>query len=937
LTGSGAVVGSNLCIDYSLNANGQISNGGLSASAATALHVCGPVSTITSPTGANTGSVTIAGQTIQLAPGAALAGAPLHVGSTLCLDAGTNPQGQITNGNISTSAPTALNLCGVVSAFAPPTNASAGSLTVAGQTIVLAPGTAFTGGSATAGRSLCGNFTTNPQGAITGGAITASLPTTLNLCGLVGAVVLPSAVNVGSLTIGGQTIQIGPGTNLSGAGLVAGTNLCAVLNTNPQGQVSGGTVSLAAPTALNVCGVVGAFIPPTTANVGGLTIGGQTVVLAPGTALSGGSLGVGRELCGAFTTNPQGQVSGGRITASAPTSLTLCGLVDGFLAPTSAAPGSISIAGQTLSLASGTVLEGVAPAAGTNLCGIFATNPQGQVTGGTISASVPSSLSICGVVGTFVPPTSAALGRLTIAGQTLDLAPGTTLGGLAAQAGTNVCGALTTNPGGQINGGTLTAGIPTTATVCGIVTSYLPPVQSTPGSITVGATVLVLPPGTSFPSGFVLGHNACVQQTGSGGSGGPGGSSGGTTGFAPGSGSKTGSGSGSGSGAGTGSASGSGSGLGSGSGSGSSSGSGSGNGSGSNGRASSARLLEYALPHGAGPWHLEWDGHHNLWFSELRRGRLAELVAGTRTLREFPLRSRTSRPHGLAIDRSGAVWVAESGANRIGRLQPHGQRATLTQWVLPHRNSDPEHVALAVDGTVWVTEDSNRIAHLNPRTGRFDEYTAARNAYPHGIQMGARGPIFVDENAGAVTQVTIGSDHRARFATAKLPRAMAHPEELLVTRAGISITEQATGAFVRLDTHTIQRRNVRPESFRLRAHAVQVRVVRSGLPIYRFNVKARVSRLATQRRQHSTAYMLPHRRSQPYDLRLLKTSARVWLTEDRGNRVALLQLPRKRILEYPLPQRNSAPKGLEIRTSRHGTQVWIAAYGIDRLLMLSAP
>lgn len=304
-------------------------------------------------------------------------------------------------------------------------------------------------------------------------------------------------------------------------------------------------------------------------------------------------------------------------------------------------------------------------------------------------------------------------------------------------------------------------------------------------------------------------------------------------------------------------------------------------------------------------------------------------------MREYGLSGLHSNPHGLAIDRHGAIWVAETGGNRIDRLNVSGRTGSLTQWVLPQRNLAPEHIAVSRDGTVWFTEDSNRISHLNPRTGRLDEYTTLHNAYPHGIQMGATGPVFVDQNLGVVSQVSVRANHNAVFSQTRLPSRTAHPEELTITAAGISLTEQGRNAMVRLDGHASSTRTVSPATYHLRPIHMARAAHQVGLPMSHFTVRPKISKLAMLKRRHSTEWKLPHANSEPYDLHALPAN-RMWLTEDLGNRVALLQLPQARVLEYALPQLRSAPKGLQVRRMKNSTQVWIAAYGINRLLLLDA-
>jgi hypothetical protein len=137
--------------------------------------------------------------------------------------------------------------------------------------------------------------------------------TSVNVCGFVSAYTAPTAVTFGSITIGGQTFSIAPGTTLIGGGLIQiGANLCLSGSSGGGGQVGSGTVSTnpnsPPPTAtVNVCGIVTAFVPATGAAAGSITIGGQTFSIAPGTFF-GSEVRVGESLCFnlPITTGPGG-------------------------------------------------------------------------------------------------------------------------------------------------------------------------------------------------------------------------------------------------------------------------------------------------------------------------------------------------------------------------------------------------------------------------------------------------------------------------------------------------------------------------------------------------------------------------------------------------------------------------------------------------------
>ncbi len=57
----------------------------------------------------------------------------------------------------------------------------------------------------------------------------------------------------------------------------------------------------------------------------------------------------------------------------------------------------------------------------------------------------------------------------------------------------------------------------------------------------------------------------------------------------------------------------------------------------------------------------------SLWFTEQFVNKLGWLDPATGAIREFPLKTETSGPHGLVADR---VYIACSGVNKVGIVEP---------------------------------------------------------------------------------------------------------------------------------------------------------------------------------------------------------------------------------------------------------------------------
>jgi hypothetical protein len=407
IQGSGSItVGANLCLQGALNVAGQLSDpASVTANATTSLELCGVVSAYTVATASAPGSITIGESTIPIAAGTALDGAGIvHAGADLCLHGTVNGFGQLTApSSVSANATTTIHVCGVVSAFTSATTSSAGSITVGGQTIPIAAGTPIDGsGLITLGTDLCLSGTLNGVGQLTApSSVSANATTTIQVCGVVSAYTAATASSAGSITVGGQTIPIAAGTPIDGSGLITlGTDLCLNGTLDGSGQlVVPSSVSAGATASLSVCGVVTAYAAATASTPGSITIGGRTIPIAAGTSLSGsGLVTIGANLCLNGSLNASGQlVPPSSVAVNATSTVNVCGVLTAFTPATASAPGSITIGGQTFSIAPGTTL-GFSPRVGQVLCAELVLAPPGGSGVGGPGAGGPGGSGTGGVI-----------------------------------------------------------------------------------------------------------------------------------------------------------------------------------------------------------------------------------------------------------------------------------------------------------------------------------------------------------------------------------------------------------------------------------------------------------------------------------------------------------------------------------------------------------
>ncbi len=282
---------------------------------------------------------------------------------------------------------------------------------------------------------------------------------------------------VGTLTIGGFTLNIAPGAQIPEDVKLVGNNVCFTPYTNAQGLVTGGVASpntgqpgAAGTTGGNqLCGPITDLQTPQGGNAGTITINGLTYAVAPGADLTG--ITVGMNTCLTATANNSNQITALRVGAANPMappgSTTVCGLIDeyqpaatGFaVGPAGSLPGlntspsglGTNTTGRlTVNSTTYTIAPGVRPQAqistGTYQCLtlIFTEIDLGGLTIRAIQGIIPGPsvynvTHVCGEVtaSTVTPDTPG--GTITVAGKTYVLDPSVVVTGATVKPNTQMC------------------------------------------------------------------------------------------------------------------------------------------------------------------------------------------------------------------------------------------------------------------------------------------------------------------------------------------------------------------------------------------------------------------------------------------------------------------------------------------------------------------
>src|SRR5262245_64298576 len=123
---------------------------------------------------------------------------------------------------------------------------------------------------------------------------------------------------------------------------------------------------------------------------------------------------------------------------------------------------------------------------------------------------------------------------------------------------------------------------------------------------------------------------------------------------------------------------------------------------------------------------------------------------------------------------------------RAAKLVPGPLEVTFKEWVMPTLGQRARDPIQAADGSIWwAGQFGNLIGRLNPVTGEMREYPLPPNAFPHTVELDAKGiPWYTGNKNGSVGKVDPAT---GKVTVYKMPDPAAKdPHTLVFDKKGIA-------------------------------------------------------------------------------------------------------------------------------------------------------
>jgi virginiamycin B lyase len=151
------------------------------------------------------------------------------------------------------------------------------------------------------------------------------------------------------------------------------------------------------------------------------------------------------------------------------------------------------------------------------------------------------------------------------------------------------------------------------------------------------------------------------------------------------------------------------------------------------------QITKYPLPtSNSGPAELAFqNGTSYLWVTESFANKVARFDMASNTFQEFTPPVSLVSPVGIAVDKSGNVWLSEHGGSSIAQLIPSNStfRKYPTTQPSTFKTTAPATIALDERGRLWFVEHfGNRVGRLDPVSGIMDEFAIPTSGLAYSLR-----------------------------------------------------------------------------------------------------------------------------------------------------------------------------------------------------------
>lgn len=116
------------------------------------------------------------------------------------------------------------------------------------------------------------------------------------------------------------------------------------------------------------------------------------------------------------------------------------------------------------------------------------------------------------------------------------------------------------------------------------------------------------------------------------------------------------------------------------------------------------------------------DSKGNVWYTQFWGSKLGKLDARTRTITEYPVPVVGADLYDVVVDKNDHIWTSGVGKDgAVFRFDPVAEKFTV--YPTPTKPSGPRRLAVDSSGKVWIAESGgDRLGMIQPTTGDVVEY-----------------------------------------------------------------------------------------------------------------------------------------------------------------------------------------------------------------------